>query len=452
MKIRFRLALLFTLLTAAILLTFAAVIYFSARSNREKEFYTLLQKEALTKANLFFDAKVDTAALQSIYRSNRQILNEVEVAIYDSAYRLLYHDAVDIDFVKETPSMLLSIQKTGNMRFYQEEWQVVGLRYDFEGQRYLLTAAAYDQYGYAKLASLQQSIVLVSTVAILLIYGAGWYFARKALLPVATMTAQARIISATNLHLRLPVHNNRDELTELAATFNDMLMRLENSFEAQKNFVSNISHELRTPLSAIITELELAQGRERSMAEYHVTIQRVLGDAQKLARLTGSLLDLAKAGYDPAQITFRQLRIDEVLFDARQQVLQAHPDYRLDIHFVNEAESEEQITLHGNEYLLKVAFTNLLENGCKFSETHHCTAAIVFTTQGIQITITDEGIGISPEDLPHIFEPFYRGANRYFADGNGIGLSLTQKIIHLHKGTIHVQSQPGQGTCILMIF
>jgi signal transduction histidine kinase len=452
MKIRFRLALLFTLLTAAILLTFAAVIYFSAHSNREKEFYILLQKEALTKANLFFDAKVDAATLQSIYRSNRQILNEVEVAIYDSAYRLLYHDAVDIDFVKETPSMLLSIQKTGNVRFYQGEWQVVGLRYDFKGQHYLLTAAAYDQYGYAKLASLQQSIILFSTVAMLLIYGVGWYFARKALLPVATMTARARIISAINLHLRLPVHNNRDELTELAATFNDMLTRLENSFEAQKNFVSNISHELRTPLSAIITELELAQGRERSVAEYRVTIQRVLGDAQKLARLTGSLLDLAKAGYDPAQISFRQLRIDEVLFDARQQVLQAHPDYRIDIHFVNEAESEEQITLHGNEYLLKVAFTNLLENGCKFSETRHCTAAIAFTTQGTQITITDEGIGIPPEDLPHIFEPFYRGANRYFADGNGIGLSLTQKIIHLHKGTIHVQSEPGKGTCILMTF
>jgi signal transduction histidine kinase len=314
MKIRFRLALLFTLLTAAILIAFATLIYLSACNNREKEFYTLLQKEAITKANLLFHAKVDTTTLQNIYRNNRQILHEVEVAVYDSAFRLLYHDAVDIDFVKETHAMLEQIQKTGSLQFYQEGWQVVGLRYNIEGRCYLLTATAYDQYGYAKLENLRQSIVLVFTAAILLIYGAGWYFARKVLLPIATMTGQARMISAINLHLRLPVGHNHDELAELAATFNDMLERLENSFEAQKNFVSNISHELRTPLAAMIAELELAQAKERNAAEYHLIMQNLLTDAQKLKRLISGLLDLAKAEYDPAQIAFKLLRIDETLY------------------------------------------------------------------------------------------------------------------------------------------
>lgn len=452
MKIRLRLALLFTALAAAILLAFAAVIYWSARSNREREFYALLQKEALTKANLVLDAKVDTATLQRIYRNNRQIINEVEVAVYDGNFRLLYHDAVDIDFVKEHPEMLAQIRDEGMVQFYQDGWQVIGLRHEFEGRQYLLTAAAYDQYGYNKLESLLQNMVAVFAIATALIFGAGLYFARRALQPVAAMTEQARRISATNLHLRLPVGRNADELAELAATFNNMLAQLENSFEAQKNFVSNISHELRTPLAAMIAELELAHSRERSTEEYRSVIARTLGDARKMARLTGSLLDLARAEYDPAQITFRPLRIDELLFDARQQVLQAHPDYRIDIGFANEPATEAQIMLNGNEYLLKVALMNLLENGCKFSDNHHCTATLHFTATGMEISVEDKGIGIAPDDLPHIFEPFYRGANSRFAEGNGIGLSLTQKIVRLHKGTIEVFSEPDKGTRFLLIF
>lgn len=118
MKIRTRLTILFTVITATILLAFASVIYFSAKKNREKEFYSILKKEAITKANLFFNAKVDAKTLQDIYRNNREILNEVEVAIYDTGFNLLYHDAVDIDYVKETPEMINEIFQKGEIQFY----------------------------------------------------------------------------------------------------------------------------------------------------------------------------------------------------------------------------------------------------------------------------------------------------------------------------------------------
>src|SRR5690554_2161584 len=108
-KIRTRLTILFTLITATILLVFAFVTYYSAKGNREKEFYVVLKKEAITTANLFFDAKVEAATLQDIYQSNRKVLNEVEVAIYKRDFHLLYHDAIDIDLVKETPEMIEEI-------------------------------------------------------------------------------------------------------------------------------------------------------------------------------------------------------------------------------------------------------------------------------------------------------------------------------------------------------
>jgi len=445
-KIRTRLTILFTVITATILLAFAAVIYISAKENREKEFYALLNKEAITKANLFFNARVETETLQDIYRNNREILNEVEVAIYDTNFNLLYHDAVDIDFVKETPEMIKEIYQKGEMQFYQEEWQVIGLRYEYENNNYIITATAIDQYGYNKLDNMLKNSIIVFIVSILFIYIAGRFFSMKAFEPVKEMTDKAANISATNLDLRLTNNDSKDELSELANTFNEMLNRLENSFDAQKHFVSNISHELRTPLTAIIAELELSTNKEKNVAEYKTTIHNALNDAKKLVRLSNSLLDLAKASYDPSEIAFKPTRIDEVLLDARQQVQQANPNYKIDIHFENDFENDNQIFINGNEYLLKVAFVNLFENGCKFSEDKQSIVSISFERDKIQLRFIDKGIGISENDLKNIFTPFFRGENKIYADGNGIGLSLTQKIILLHKGIISVTSKQSEGT------
>lgn len=452
MKTRTRLTLLFTLVTATILLVFAAIILISAKENREKEFYALLKKEAITKANLFLNAEVDSKTLQDIYKNNRATLNEVEVAIYTPAFQLLYHDAVEIDVVKETKSMINEIARKGEIKFYQKDWQVIGMTYRFQGKEYIITAAAYDGFGYIKFYNLLETCIIVFILSILLLYVAGRFFSKKAFEPIVKMTNKAKTISATNLDLRLDTSKNKDEITELATTFNKMLNRLENSFDSQKQFVSNISHELRTPLSAIIAELELSTHKERNNNEYKMVIQNTLQDAKKLAKLSNSLLDLAKANYDPSEIAFKQLRIDEILLDARQQVQKSNPDYNITIHFENDFEEDSQISIHGNEYLLKVAFVNLFENGCKFSDDHQSIVSISFLNNKIELHFSDNGIGILPEELEHIFTPFYRGSNKIYADGNGIGLSLTRKIILLHKGNITVTSKKNKGTTFIVAF
>ncbi len=442
MQIRTKLTILFTLITATIVLAFAFVIYYAAKESREKEFYALLKKEAYTKANVFLKGKVDESTLQEIYRNNRKILNEVQVAIYDADLQLVYHDAVDIDVVKETVDMLRAIRSSNDVGFYQGDWQVVGLTYHYDDKKYIVTAAAYDQYGYKKISNLLKTIILVFVISMLALYFAGRLFVRKAFDPLKQMMQQASYISATNLHLRLNSRNNKDELAKLASTFNQVLARLENSFDAQKNFVSNISHELRTPLSAIIAELELSKNKERSVTEYQSVIGNTLQDARKLAKLSNSLLDFAKASYDPAEIAFRPTRVDEILLDARKQVQQSNEAYRIAINFEEDFDDDALISVNGNEYLLQVAFANLMENGCKFSEDKFVSVSISFQYGKLVLTFTDHGIGILPADQADIFTPFYRGTNKNFIDGNGIGLSLTQKIILLHKGVIQVWSTP----------
>ena len=405
-----------------------------------------LKKEGITKANLFLDNRVDAKTMQSIYLNNREFINEVEVAIYDTTFHLLYHDAKQIDLVKETPEMIDRILQNKSIEFYQDGYQVIGLLYTFHGKPYVITAAAFDGYGYAKQHSLQTMLIVLFFLGIALLAGGGYLLSRSALAPVSDILGEVEAISASRLDLRVPVKDEKDELGELATTFNRMLERLEQSFDSQKMFVSNVSHELRTPMAALIAELELALLKERSSEEYRRAIGNALDDSRKLVKLSEGLLNLAKADYLPEQIKLEEIRLDELLLDAREMVMKANPDYTIELIFGEEADDDSVLTVLGNGYLLKTAFVNLMENNCKFSANHTSFVQISFWEQKSVIRFSDTGIGMNADDMQYLFSPFYRGSNKDYARGNGIGMMLTQKIIHTHKGEITVNSQPGEGT------
>ncbi len=446
MQIRTKLTLLFTSLVAALLLVFALTIYLTAAKTREDEYYKRLKQQGATKANLLFDAKVAPNVLQLIYKKAPNALYQEEVAIYNTAFNLLYHDAVEIDKVKETHGMIDSIIALKEITFYIKNVQVVGFLYTYNNRQYVITSAAVDGPGFAKLTNLRNTLIICFLLSIVAIFLVGRFLAKKSLQPVSSMVEEVKKITATNLDLRVGEGNRKDEIAALAVTFNEMLNRLENSFDAQKHFVSNISHELRTPLTAMLAEMQLILQKERSNAEYRHAVSHIVYDTQKLIRLSNSLLNLAKASYDQTEITFKPVRIDEILLDARNDVLHNQPGYKIDIIFEYETDDDRFVLINGNEYLLKVAFINLLENGCKFSGNHQSIVSISYNSHHAILAFTDKGIGIGKEELQNIFTPFYRGANKKFTDGNGIGLFLTQKIITLHNGSISAVSEKGEGT------
>ncbi|WP_288428065.1 ATP-binding protein [uncultured Spirosoma sp.] len=448
MRIRTRLSLLFTSIMALVLLAFALTIYVSYADYREEEYYKRLRQQALTKLHLLLDARVSARTLRVIYANTPNALFQEEVAVYKLPFHLLYHDDRTGDFVKETTNLLKQIEQQGEIRFMQRGHQVVGFRYQHQGQLYIVTAAAYDEYGLSKLDNLRTTLILTYLGSLLVIALLSRLLARQALNPMADVVRQVGDITATSLHRRVPEGDGHDEIAELAVTFNQMLDRLEQSFVSQQQFVSNVAHETRTPLAAIIAELDLTRTRPRSAEAYEQAIDRTLTDARRLTRLTAGLLDLAKANYDPSEITFRPVRLDELLVDVRSGLLKGYPDWIIDIRFDQESENDHYLTVSGNEYLLSVALTNLIENAGKFSADHHAVVTIAFHDPHCLLRISDRGIGISSTDLPRIFEPFYRGRNARIADGNGIGLALTRRIVSLHGGTIRVQSMLGEGTTI----
>ncbi len=399
-----------------------------------------------------FEAGVEPETLQTIYLQNREILSEVEVAIYDPHFNLLYHDAEDIDFVKETPEMIDEIMEKGEIRFIQEGWEVIGIRFQFNDAYFVITAAAYDEYGHNKLKNLRNTLLLYCLGGVVLIFLAGTLFSRKALNPVAQMREKVEEISAKNLNLRLREGKGKDELAELAITFNRMLDRIEQSFMAQKEFVSNISHELRTPLTAITGEIELSLSNAGGDPQMQKKLQNLLEDARRLSRLTNNLLHLANASYDPHHIRKEEVRIDEVLLDARQELQKGNPDFKVDMVFEDKTDDESFLIVEGNAYMLQTAFLNLMHNGCKFSNDHKVTVKVMASGDNLNIMFADQGIGIPEDDLPAIFSNFFRGSNHSFTDGSGIGLPLVQRIITLHHGTIDVVSEPDKGSVFTIVF
>lgn len=450
MKIRTTLTLQYAGLTAAVFFVFVMAVYYVSEHSRSNAFFRNLQSEAITKAHLFLKDQVDAKTMQSIYLNNQKFINEVEVAVYTTDFKILYHDALQNDIVKETPEMIKRILKRKNINFYVDEYQAIGLVYPFEGKDYVVTAAAYDGYGYANRDALRNMLILLFIGGLSVLVVVGYILSRSTLKPIRNIVKEAEKITASHIDKRLPVKNEQDELGELSTTFNALLERLEKSLNSQKMFVSNVSHELRTPMAALTAELDLALLKERSSEQYQMAIGNALQDSRRIVNLIDGLLNLAKADYQSEQITMEEVRLDELLLDARELVLKAHPDYHIELVFEQEAEEDNVLTIIGNSYLLTTAFVNLIENNCKYSSNRASSVLIAYWEQWAIIRLSDNGVGMSDTDKENLFKLFYRGENKHIAPGNGIGMALTQKIIHLHKGELTVSSHKDEGTTFVV--
>lgn len=446
MKIRTALTFKYSGVTAGVFLLCMILIYCVSEHTRSKTFFHDLKGEAVTKAHLFLNNQVDAATMQSIYLNNKKFINEVEVAVYSTDFRMLYHDAIQNDIIKEDQKMINRILQHKEIEFYVDGYQGLGIVYTFDGKDYIVTAAAYDGYGYNSITELGKTLLILFVIGLSLLCGAGYFLARTSLKPIRDIVKEAESITASQIDRRIPVNNEKDELGELSTAFNDLLQRLEASFNSQKMFVSNVSHELRTPLAALTAELDLALQKERTLTQYQASIRNALQDAQRMNKLIDGLLNLAKADYQKEQIKMQEIRLDELLLDARELILRAHPEYQIDLIFEQEADDDRVITVKGNVYLLTIAFSNLIENNCKYSPDKSSFIQISFWEQWTVIRLSDNGIGMSKTELEKIFTLFYRGDNEGAAEGYGIGMSLAQKIIRLHQGNITVHSDKGRGT------
>lgn len=449
MKIRTRFTLLFTFIVGIIIFFFSLSIYYLSDEYRQSDFHSRLQDRAVARLKLFMVARTDT---QQLLQNNKEdhlysLINE-NIIIYDENYNILYRD--NQTFTPDAGS-LSNVKLKGKDTYKSGDNEIIGFNYNYQGKSYILYASAFDKYGTSYVKNLRKILIVRGFILFFIIFLSGWLYAGRFLKPISKIVQQADQITDTNLNQRLSIPNKHDEIGQLAATFNRMLERLETSINNQKRFVSNASHEIRTPLTAISGQIDVALMKDRSKEEYRSTLQSIQTDIMNLRTLANNLLELANSNVENLFQHSEMIRIDEILWNIRDDMARQKPDYNVHIHFDSLADDENVLICKGEEKLLKTAFINIIDNACKFSENKTVDIRVTFDQSNIILYFVDQGIGMPESYLNHIFEPFYRGHNAHGIPGNGIGLSLVQRIIKLHSGKLFVRSKINEGTSVEVV-
>jgi signal transduction histidine kinase len=328
----------------------------------------------------------------------------------------------------------------------------LGFGYSGNLAQYKVIVAAYDELGFNGLRSLRIILLVGGILVVSCSYILGWSFSGSTLRPISRIINDVDKITATELNLRLEEGKRQDELERLAITFNQMLDRIEKAFDAQKGFISNASHELRTPLTAMKGHVEVTLLRSRDLNEYKEVLASLLIDIENLSKISNNLLGLAQATSGVGSLKLRHIRLDDLLFAAREELLGAHATYSVGITMESLPEEEKYLSIMGNEALMKTAFLNLLENGCKYSYNNAVQVFFHISKDEIDLRFVNNGPGILPSELPQVFQPFFRASNAEGKAGSGLGLALTQKIIELHNGRIRIESSLDSDTTLTVHF
>jgi two-component system OmpR family sensor kinase len=274
--------------------------------------------------------------------------------------------------------------------------------------------------------------------------GVGWWLTTRAIRPIEQISAAASRISAGHLSERITVADSRNELGRLADVLNTTFARLKSAFDRQRQFTADAAHELRTPLAVIISEAQTTLARERNVTEYRETVEACLDTAQQMRRLTDSLLELARSDAGGEQIERSKIDLAEIARACVERIRALAAKRGIQIH----CDLAAAHTLGNADRLVQV-LTNLLTNAIHYNKPK---GDIRVTTRSENaaaiVTITDTGQGIAAEDLPQIFERFYRAdKSRSRAEGrSGLGLAICKAIIDADGGSIEVSSQLGIGT------
>jgi heavy metal sensor kinase len=273
----------------------------------------------------------------------------------------------------------------------------------------------------------------------------GYLLTTHSLAPLNWMAEQAREITGSNLNRRLEIGNAAEELAVLAASFNELLARLDESFEAMRRFVADASHELRTPIAVIRGEADVALSHDRGAAEYQESLAIVLDESRRLSRLVDDLLNLARADAGRVKLEVQEFYFNELLTECcrSMQTLASASDITL------ECGSAGDVQFRGDEALLRRLVINLLDNAIRYTPPGGKVSAVLEAdAAAAHIRISDTGMGIPPDAAPHVFERFYRADKaRSRQDGGfGLGLSIVKWITEAHNGSVELTRNPGPGT------
>ena len=334
----------------------------------------------------------------------------------------------------------------------QPNYLVSRIKIDFNSnQKIIIEVATTKEMLWANLENLLYILSFIVPIILIFSIIGGNFIIYKSFSPIEKILSELKNISANDLSARLNTSNNKDEINQLITEINNLLIRLESSFERISQFSSDASHELKTPLTIIKGELEIALRKDRNIDEYKQSLKTSLEEVIVIEQTINDLLFLAKNEKDLITNKMELLYFDEIIDESINEIKNFADLHQVKINF----ELVDTIEFKGYSNLLKIAIKNILKNAIQFS--HKDSQIIVKSykkANTFNISIQDFGIGIPLNEQEKIFEKFYRTdkSRNKNSGGTGLGMSIVKKIIDIHKGSIKIESLENIGTTVTISF
>lgn len=445
MTIKTRTAIWIVAIVSILMLVLCSFIYLEFKQAEQKLFQQRLKEKAINTVKLLDEVtEVDSTLLKLIDKNTIDEIRDEKVWILDSLNRIVYSSIDDLNWQPST-GLLDTIRQQQFLVFTIDQHDAIGLVTSVQGKNRLVISAGKDQEGIEALQALLK-ILLIGILAIIVIVAFSAYLvAKQVLKPLILLNKQVEAVNDEQLQANLFIQetNTKDEIKELAISFNRMLVRLQEAFSQQKQFIQHASHELRTPLAALTNQIDLALQQDRSPQYYQELLLSLQEDHDKLSKLLQQLLQLFRSGQAIQPAVLETIYLNEIMDDCMDQIAQVHPETKLVLNYANFPEQVEDLLFKGNASLFSTAILGLLENACKYGAGNPVLIDIGFDSKSLSIMIQNQGSLIPEPDRERLFTAFFRSSNTEDKRGFGLGLVLAFKIIQMHKGQLSYQVNGG---------
>ncbi len=455
MKYRLRLVILHTLIVSVILGIFTIAIYVSGSNIRTEEFDKRLNAEAalsyltynhITKVPVTLAREIQSYSPANLVESTKLILSDSGVVLSPAAGAVSF---------RPDPGLLKKAKLQGRVSFREGSRQGTVIYFAGLKPAGYAVMLAYDKYGILQIHRLRGIMIVSALMASLLIGCFSFIYIMKATKPLVKLGNQIKNIREGNLEERFDLGKGNlkdNEILQIADNFNSMLDRLQKSFDLQKSFVHHASHELRTPLAIMLTQTEAALRKNLSAAEAREVLQSLKEDQQEMIELTNSLLLLSQYERVDHAASLPLIRLDEIIYDTIEAIRRIFRDMNISVEFTQVPDNELNLSIKGNEILLRAAIRNLIKNAYQYSDDKNVSISIDADATYINILVKNSGKLLNEEDQLKLFVPFFRGANAQQKKGFGLGLSIVKRIVLLHSGDIVYYITGNSENCFRLSF
>jgi heavy metal sensor kinase len=439
---RVRLTIIYTLVVVGILSAFATAIYFQYRRGLSETIDHYLLKEANEEILVEIDPKLPS--------KNREVIKRFG----DEYYEVIDNKGQVLITSLNTKSqrwpldneMMLKAFK-GLPQFSTVNFRGVNYRilyFPISGEKILRIALSLGEIE-GSIISLRNLILLSLPFVVSISFAVSWFLSGKALAPIVKIKSLASQVREGRLGKRIEMETKGKEIQDLVVMFNEMLDGIQHSVEAQKRFTSAVSHEVRSPLTSLRGNIEVALRKKRTPEEYEELLKTNLSDIIRLSKITDNLLFFTKADNNIIELRKQWFEVAHLLQNVVERL-----KYKASSAGIAISESyQEGLEIFGDLDLLEQAFSNIVENAINYTPSGGRIAVTSAREDGkIMISVSDTGIGIPEDEIPRLFERFYRVSKERSrkSGGTGLGLSITEWVVNAHKGKIEVKSTLGSGS------